>query len=47
HQAFAESFRTSPTHQALLSAIPVYLMDNQESGLWGAAYCGSQELNRT
>jgi glucokinase len=30
----------------LLANIPVFLMDNQESGLWGAAFLGQQILQK-
>jgi glucokinase len=44
HRFFAEEFRTSPTMGALLAEIPVRLIRDQESGLWGAARYGLQEL---
>jgi len=44
HSAFEKSFRTSPAHEAVLADIPVCLLDNEESGLWGAAFFGAQEL---
>lgn len=46
HEAFASEFRTSRTLSALLEKIPVYLNKNEESGLWGAAFLGLQELQR-
>jgi len=44
HPAFAKEFRTSPTMGELLAKIPVFLIHEQESGLWGAARFGLQEL---
>jgi glucokinase len=44
HPAFAEEFRSSPTMGELLEKIPVFLIHDQESGLWGAARFGLQEL---
>jgi len=44
HEAFAEEFRKSPTMGDLLAKIPVFLIHEQESGLWGAARYGLQEL---
>lgn len=44
HPVFEQTFRASHTHQAVLAKLPVYLLDNEESGLWGAAFFGSQEL---
>jgi glucokinase len=46
HPEFERSFRTSAKYEDLLAGIPVTLIDNQESGLWGAAYYGLQELRR-
>jgi glucokinase len=46
HEAFASEFRTSRTLSALLEKIPVYLNKNEESGLWGAAFLGLQEIQR-
>ena len=46
HQAFATEFLSSRTLSALLEKIPVYLNKNEESGLWGAAVLGLQELKR-
>ena len=42
HPAFKSGFRESRQHQALIAKIPVRLLDNQESGLWGAAYLATQ-----
>ena len=44
NEIFRETFTQSPKHHALLNKIPVFLMTNQESGLWGAAYYGLQKL---
>ncbi len=44
HGAFTGEFRSSPTMAALLSRIPVFLITDQESGLWGAARYGVQML---
>jgi glucokinase len=32
------------TEEIILSAIPVFLMNDQNSGLWGAAFYGQQLL---
>lgn len=44
HPAFREEFVSSPRHNELLSTIPVYLIVDEESGLWGAAMCGAKKL---
>jgi len=41
---FEKSFRSSETHEDILSVVPLWLMDNQESGLWGAAEYGRQVI---
>ncbi len=46
HPEFEQSFVNSAVHGELLQEIPVYLMDNQESGLWGAAYYGWERSRR-
>jgi glucokinase len=46
HEAFATEFRSSRTLAELLQKIPVYLNKNEESGLWGAALFGFQELQK-
>lgn len=46
HGAFLEEFRRSDRMGHLLVKIPVFLNDNEESGLWGAAVRGVQALNR-
>ena len=43
---FAEEFVRSPRHEQLLRNVPVYLLTNEESGLWGAAFCGLQQLRK-
>ena len=40
HPLFMEEFLDSSSMQDLLGRIPVFLNDNQESGLYGAAFCG-------
>lgn len=37
HAAFLEAFLDCPTHAHLLRSVPVHLVRNPESGLWGAA----------
>lgn len=44
HKAFATEFRSSDTLAALLAKIPVYLIKDENSGLWGAAVYGLQKL---
>lgn len=46
HEEFRKEFRLSVTMASLLADIPVLLMTDQESGLWGAARYGLQELER-
>jgi len=46
HPAFAEEFRTSVQMAALLREIPVSLLTDQESGLWGAAFLGAQVMRK-
>jgi glucokinase len=41
---FRDEFLDSPTMGHLLANIPVFLIDNQDSGLWGAAWHGQQIL---
>lgn len=45
HSAFQRAFRDSPTMGRVLANIPVFLLDNQDSGLWGAALYGRQLLH--
>jgi len=44
HEAFGKEFRDSPTLGRLLARIPVFLIDHENSGLWGAAFLGKQLL---
>jgi glucokinase len=46
HENFRNEFLDSPTMGDLLAKIPVFLNDNQESGLWGAALYGQKILQR-
>ena len=46
HPNFEKAFRNSKVHHAVLEKIPVFLIDNQDSGLWGAGFYGVQILNR-
>ena len=46
HENFSKEFLDSPTMGHLLATIPVFLMDNQDSGLWGAALHGRQLLGK-
>ena len=46
HDHFRKEFLDSPTMGRLLAAVPVFLMDNQDSGLWGAAFHGRQILQK-
>lgn len=47
HKAFEDEFRRSDTLAALLEKIPVYLIKDENSGLWGAAAFGIQMLGRS
>lgn len=38
HPAFGQSFRATRQHKEMIKNVEVKLLDNQESGLWGAAY---------
>lgn len=42
HPAFADEFRLSATMAPVLALIPVFLVTDEESGLWGAAQLGAQ-----
>lgn len=42
--AFQDEFHLSPTYAELLARIPVYLNDNEDAGLWGAALYGAMRL---
>lgn len=44
HHAFEREFRHSETHPELLARIPVRLISDQNSGLWGAAAAALQRL---
>ncbi|MDF1578292.1 MAG: glucokinase [Desulfobulbales bacterium] len=44
HANFRQEFLDSPTMGHLLANIPVFVIDNQDSGLWGAAFFGQQIL---
>jgi glucokinase len=46
HENFRNEFIDSPTMGHLLANIPVFLIDNQDSGLWGAAFYGQQLLQK-
>lgn len=47
HGAFGREFRSSATLAHVLEKIPVSLITDEESGLWGAALAGLQRLGRT
>lgn len=44
HEEFSRSLRYARAHTALLEKFPVFLVDNEDSGLWGAAYYGNLKL---
>jgi glucokinase len=44
HPAFEKEFRSSDTLAALLANIPVYLIRDENSGLWGGAMLALQKL---
>lgn len=44
HPTFRQTFVSSRAHGHLLQKIPVSLLDDEESGLWGAAYYGWQQI---
>ncbi len=46
HANFRSEFVDSSTMGQLLAKIPVFLIDNQDSGLWGAAFYGRQVLQK-
>lgn len=46
HANFRNEFLDSPTMGHLLAEIPVFIIDNQDSGLWGAAFYGQQILQK-
>ena len=45
HTEFGEEFSRSPKLGALLSRVPVYLITDEQSGLWGAGICGQRMLS--
>ena len=45
HAEFKASFRSSAIMGSVLQKMPVFLNSNEESGLWGAAFYGQQQLN--
>jgi glucokinase len=44
HPAFGDEFRSSPKLKEVLRDIPVFLIADEQSGLWGAAQAGMLEL---
>ena len=46
HPEFKLQFRKSITMRTVLESIPVFLITNEESGLWGAAYFAAQTLKQ-
>lgn len=46
HAEFRHEFLNSPTMGHILAKIPVFLIDDQDSGLWGAAFLGRQILHQ-
>lgn len=46
HESFRKEFLASDTMSDILSHMPVYLMKDQNSGLWGAALMAARELSR-
>ncbi len=44
HPEFAREFHLSDSYRELLEQIPVHLITDQDSGLWGAAVYGLQQL---
>lgn len=46
NKAFEEEFRRSKTMSDILANIPVFLMTDEGSGLWGAAFFGNQRLKK-
>ena len=45
HGAFSEEFLSSDTLANILCNIPIYLIKDQNAGLWGCSVLGHQELN--
>jgi glucokinase len=46
HQAFSDEFRSNPKHARLLEQMPVLLITDEQSGLWGAGFLGQLVLAR-
>ncbi len=46
HKVFEEEFRRSKTMSDILANIPVFLMTDEDNGLWGAAFFGSLRLKK-
>jgi glucokinase len=46
HEAFEQEFRSSKAHAGLLGKMPVFLVRDENSGLWGAAFLAHQVLKR-
>ncbi len=46
HANFKSEFLDSPTMGHLLAKIPVFLIADQDSGLWGSAFHGQQQLRQ-
>ena len=46
HKAFEEEFNRSDTFASLLRNIPVFLIKEQNAGLWGSAFLGQQMIKR-
>ena len=40
HSAFIDEFLEAPAHRELLEDVPIFLNQNEDSGLWGAAFFG-------
>ncbi|MEE9524123.1 MAG: glucokinase [Thermodesulfovibrionales bacterium] len=47
NKTFEKEFRSSKTMGHILEKIPVYLITNEESGLWGSAMFGKQKLRKS
>ncbi len=47
NKTFKNEFRSSVTMGHILEKIPVYLITNEESGLWGSAFFGKQKLRKS
>jgi len=46
HKAFETEFRSSDTLAGLLERVPVFLITDENSGLWGAANYGQRRLSK-